>query len=167
MPSSQIIRYRSFFGLIKKHNKRNQRSLSIYPKLEDEELKVINEKKIKELQRLFHEQELLKTIKEPLNLDDDTFFQTIDKYTLILIDFWASWCGPCKMMSPIIDQISKDCLGELVVGKVNVDENQFIARQFNILSIPTIILFKKGKPVDKIIGYVSRNEINDMLKIHL
>jgi thioredoxin 1 len=135
--------------------------------LEDEELRLINEKRMKKLQQLINEKELLKNIKEPLNLGDNTFFQTINKFPLMLVDFWAPWCGPCRMISPIIDQIGKDYLGKLVVGKMNVDENPLIARQFSISSIPTLILFKRGKEVNKVIGSVSKNKIDEMVKMHL
>ncbi len=135
--------------------------------MEDEELKLINEKKMKELQQLVNEKELLKTIKEPITLSDSTFFETINKFPLMLVDFWAPWCGPCRMMSPIVDQIGRDYPGKLAVGKINVDENQLIARQFSVSSIPTLILFKRGKLLNKIIGAVSKNRINEMVKMHL
>ena len=135
--------------------------------MEDEELRLINEKRMKKLQQLINEKELLKNIKEPLNLGDNTFFETINKFPLMLVDFWAPWCGPCRMMTPIIDQIGKDYLGKLVVGKMNVDENPLIGRQFSISSIPTLILFKRGKEVNKVIGSVSKNKIDEMVKMHL
>ena len=138
-----------------------------YHKLEDEELKIINEKRMKKLQQIINEKELLKNIKDPLNLDDSNFFQTISKFPLLLVDFWAPWCGPCRMMSPLIDQIGKEYMGKLVVGKVNVDENPTISRQFGISSIPTLILFKKGQAVNKIIGSVSKNKIDEMVRMHL
>jgi thioredoxin 1 len=141
--------------------------LLIYHKLEDEELRLINEKRMKKLQQLINEKELLRNIREPLNLEDTTFFHTINKFPLMLVDFWAPWCGPCRMMSPIIDQIGKDYLGKLVIGKINVDENPLIARQFSISSIPTLMLFKSGKEVNKIIGSVSKNKIDEMVKMHL
>ncbi len=139
----------------------------IYHKLEDEELRLINEKRMKKLQQLINEKELLRNIRLPLNLEDTTFFQTINKFPIMLVDFWAPWCGPCRMMSPIIDQIGKDYLGKLVIGKINVDENPLIARQFSISSIPTLMLFKRGKEVNKIIGSVSKNKIDEMVKMHL
>lgn len=138
-----------------------------YHKLEDEELKIINEKRMKKLQQIINEKELLKNIKDPLNLDDSSFFQTISKFPLLLVDFWAPWCGPCRMMSPLIDQIGKEYMGKLVVGKVNVDENPTISRQFGISSIPTLILFKKGQAVNKIIGSVSKNKIDEMVRMHI
>lgn len=122
---------------------------------------------MKKLQQIMNEKELLKNIKDPLNLDDSNFFQTINKFSLLLVDFWAPWCGPCRMMSPLIDQIGKEYMGKLVVGKVNVDENPTISRQFGISSIPTLILFKKGQAVNKIIGSVSKNKIDEMVRIHL
>jgi thioredoxin 1 len=135
--------------------------------LEDEELKIINENKMKKLQQIMNEKELLKNIKDPLNLDDSNFSQTINKFPLLLVDFWAPWCGPCRMMSPLIDQIGREYMGKLVVGKVNVDENPTISRQFGISSIPTLLLFKKGQVINKIIGSVSKNKIDDMVRMHL
>lgn len=114
-----------------------------------------------------NEKEVLKNIKDPLNLDDSNFFQTISKFPLSLVDFWAPWCGPCRMMSPLIDQIGKEYIGKLVVGKVNVDENPVISRQFGISSIPTLILFKKRQAVNKIIGSVSKNKIDEMVRMHI
>ena len=135
--------------------------------MEDEELRIINEKRMKKLQQIVNEKELLKNIKEPLDLDDSNFAQTINKYPLLLVDFWAPWCGPCRMMSPIINQVGKEYIGKLVVGKVNVDENPNISGQFRISSIPTLILFKRGQAVNNIIGSVSKSRIDEMVKIHL
>jgi thioredoxin 1 len=135
--------------------------------LEDEELRIINEKRMKKLQQIVNEKELLKNIKEPLNLDDSNFAQTINKYPLLLVDFWAPWCGPCRMMSPIIDQVGKEYIGKLVVGKVNVDENPNISGQFGISSIPTLILFKRGQAVNNIIGSVSKGRIDEMVRMHI
>ena len=135
--------------------------------MEDEELKMLNEKKIKKLQELINEKEQLKNIKEPIVLGDSTFSQTINKFPLTLVDFWAPWCGPCRMMSPIIDEIGKDYLGKLIVGKINVDENPLVAGQFGISSIPTLLLFKRGQAVNKIIGSVSKNKIAEMIAMYL
>ena len=122
---------------------------------------------MKKLQQIMNEKELSKNIKDPLNLDDSNFSQTINKFPLLLVDFWAPWCGPCRMMSPLIDQIGKDYVGKLVVGKVNVDENTTVSRQFGISSIPTLILFKRGQAVNKIIGSVSKNKIDEMVRMDL
>ncbi len=136
-------------------------------KLEDEELRIINEKRMKKLQQIVNEKELLKNITDPINLDDSDFTESINKFPLLLVDFWAPWCGPCRMMSPVIDQVGKEYQGKLVVGKVNVDENPSISRQFGISSIPTLILFKKGQAVNNIIGSVSKSRIDEMVRMHL
>ena len=136
-------------------------------KLEDEELRIINEKRMKELQQIVNEKELLKNITDPIELDDSDFTESINKFPLLLVDFWAPWCGPCRMMSPVIDQVGKEYQGKLVVGKVNVDENPSISRQFGISSIPTLILFKKGQAVNHIVGSVSKSKIDEMVRMHL
>lgn len=136
-------------------------------KLEDEELRIINEKRMKELQQIVNEKELLKNITDPIELDDSDFTESINKFPLLLVDFWAPWCGPCRMMSPVIDQVGKEYQGKLVVGKVNVDENPSISRQFGISSIPTLILFKKGQAVNNIVGSVSKSRIDEMVRMHL
>ena len=77
----------------------------------------------------------------------------------VLIDFWAEWCGPCKMLSPLVDQIAEEMAGKLKVGKVNVDEVPYIARKYGIMSIPTLILFKDGEKVDQSVGFISKDQI--------
>lgn len=82
----------------------------------------------------------------------------------VLVDFYADWCGPCKMMGPVIEQISNE-MGDLVkVGKINVDENGSIAQEYNVMSIPTIMVFKNGNPVRTFIGVTDKNEIIDAIK---
>ena len=75
-----------------------------------------------------------------------------DSKVPVLVDFWAAWCGPCRMVSPVIDQLAKKHAGKVKVVKLNVDENQEIAMRFNIMSIPTIMLFNNGKEVDQVVG---------------
>ena len=78
--------------------------------------------------------------------------QVLESKTPVVVDFWAPWCGPCKMVSPIIEELAKDYEGKVVVGKMNVDENQQTAGQYSVMSIPTVMVFKDGKPVQAMIG---------------
>ena len=77
----------------------------------------------------------------------------------VLVDFWAEWCGPCRMIGPIVEEISKEFSGKAIVGKVNVDENPLIASNYGIRSIPTLLVFKGGVIVDKIVGAVPKTSI--------
>ena len=81
----------------------------------------------------------------------------------VLVDFWATWCGPCMMLAPVIEEIVKEHEGEIKVGKVNVDEEQGLAMQFGIMSIPTLMLFDGGKAVKTEVGYMPKSQIENML----
>ena len=81
----------------------------------------------------------------------------------VLVDFYADWCGPCKMMSPVIEQIAEENKENLKVGKVNVDDNSELTEKYNVMSIPTIIVFKNGNPVKGFVGVTSKEEIKEAL----
>lgn len=82
----------------------------------------------------------------------------------VLVDFWATWCGPCKMISPIVDQVATEMAGTAKVGKVNVDDSAALANRFNVRSIPTLLFFKNGELVDTIVGATSKDNILSHLK---
>ncbi len=84
-----------------------------------------------------------------------------------LADFWAKWCGPCKMISPIVDEISNELDGKLKVVKVNIDEAQDLAGKYNVMSIPTLLVFKGGAPVEQIVGAMSKDQLLDKIKPQL
>ncbi len=101
-------------------------------------------------------------------LTDDNFeAEVINSDVPVLVDFWAPWCGPCQMMGPIIEDLSKEFdISKAKVGKVNVDENQTVAGKFQVMSIPTFLLFKNGEVVDKLVGGVPKEKLEEMLKKH-
>lgn len=102
-----------------------------------------------------------------ITLTDYDFNDMVSKYPLLIVDFWAPWCGPCRMVSPVIEELSKELTGKAVFGKLNVDENPMIASTFGIQSIPTIAIFKNGKAVDGIIGAASKSQILSKLSAHI
>lgn len=85
----------------------------------------------------------------------------------VLIDFWAEWCGPCRMIGPLVEEISNEYEGKAVVGKLNVDENPGVATQYGIRSIPTILVIKNGEVVDKIVGAVAKSTITQKIEAQL
>ena len=99
-------------------------------------------------------------------LNENNFDNTVAN-GLVLVDFWATWCGPRKMLAPTIDAIATEYKDRVVVGKVDVDENEAIARRFGIMSIPTLFLFKDGEVVEKLVGYRLKTELEQLLNKYL
>ena len=103
-----------------------------------------------------------------LTLTDQTFDEQIKSAAEpVLVDFWAAWCGPCKMVAPVLDEIAADSDGKLQIGKVNIDENLELARRFDVMSIPTMILFKDGEPQVRIIGAKGKGQLLQELHPYL
>jgi thioredoxin 1 len=133
----------------------------------DDELEAIKHKKLAELQKEAATKAMMSSITEPIVLTDSNFASEVTKYPIMLVDFWAPWCGPCRIVSPIIEQLSREYSGRVAFGKVNVDENQRIAASFGIQSIPTLMIFKGSKAVDVIIGAMPKAQIEMKLKQQL
>lgn len=105
---------------------------------------------------------------KPIAVDDTSFQQEVLKSdTPVLVDFWAIWCGPCKMVAPIVEELARDYNGKLKVAKMDVDANPRTAMQFGIRSIPTIMIFKSGQVVEQIIGAVPKRYLLDKLIPHV
>ena len=131
----------------------------------DVELEKIHAKKLQELTTKMKGKESSKNV--PITLDDANFEETVKKYPLMLIDCWAAWCGPCRMIAPVVDELARDYAERLTVGKLNVDENPTTAMNFGISSIPTLLIMKNGKEVDRIIGAVPKQFIEEKLQRYL
>jgi len=104
---------------------------------------------------------------KPIDLTDSTFTSFVKENSLAVVDFWAPWCGPCRFVSPVVEDIAKDYVGTIAFGKLNVDQNPRMANQYGIVSIPTIMVFKNSKRVDQIIGAMPRQRLEPRITIHL
>lgn len=133
----------------------------------DEELEAIKQKKLAELQKAVSVKAMMSSLTAPVILTDSNFKNEIAKYPILLVDFWAPWCGPCRIVSPIIEQLASEYSGRIAFGKVNVDENQMISSSYGIQSIPTMMIFKNGKAVDTMIGALPKAQIEMKLKQQL
>jgi len=94
---------------------------------------------------------------------DDTFEKVVTAGRPVLVDFWAAWCGPCLAMEPTIEKLADEFDGRVDIAKLNVDENPHIAQQFGVMSIPTLILFKDGVPVERIVGITNKQALTEIL----
>ena len=128
----------------------------------DPEIERIQRKKIAEM--LQHAQSAEASTDKPIMLTDSNFSTEIVKYNLIVVDFWAPWCGPCRMVGPLIEQLAAEYAGKVAFGKINVDENIAVPGSFGVMSIPTMIVFKNGKAVETIIGSCPKSHIESKFK---
>lgn len=101
-----------------------------------------------------------------LKATDANFDEQI-KEGVSLVDFWAPWCGPCKMIAPVLEDLAKDVEGKANIVKLDVDENQATAAKYEVMSIPTLIVFKDGEPVDKVVGFQPKENLAEVLDKHL
>jgi len=127
----------------------------------DEELEKIRERKKEELGNK------LSYPKEPIEVTDGNFIELLEKYPLLVVDCWASWCMPCKILEPVIEELAGEYAGRVVFGKLNVDENRELAMKFGIMSIPTLLFFKEAQAVDTLVGAVPKEQIEAKIRSHL
>lgn len=139
-----------------------------YPE-EEMEIERIKERKMREMEAE------IKAMKEgrkkevgvmdhPITMEDNSFVETVRKYPLVIVDCWAPWCAPCKMVAPVIEELAREYAGKVVFGKLNVDENPRTATEFAIRAIPTMFIFKNGKLVDVIQGALPKQDIEAKVK---
>ena len=104
-------------------------------------------------------------INEPIHATDETFEQTVLKSELpVIVDFWAPWCGPCKMLSPLLDQAAKKYAGKLIVAKINIDDDSETASNFGVQSIPTLLFMKGGEIVNRKSGSMPSSQLDDLIQ---
>jgi len=102
---------------------------------------------------------------KPLKVDSQTWDQEVLKGKgLTLVDFWAVWCGPCQIIAPVVDELAQEFEGRLRVYKLNTDENPEVASRYQIMGIPTLLFFKDGKPIDKIVGAAAKKQFKDKIE---
>ena len=102
-----------------------------------------------------------------VQVTDASFEQFVADNKLVLVDAWAPWCGPCKMVGPVLDKIASEQAGKVTIGKLNVDENRAVSTKFRIMSIPTMLVFKDGTLVDSMVGALPKPQIEAVLKKHM
>jgi len=127
---------------------------------ENDELEAIKAKKMVRLLKM-------KSPSGPIKISDETFDETINRNRLVIVDFWAEWCGPCMVLSPVIDQLAKEYAGKVLFAKLNVDENPAVTARFGVMSIPTLLIFKDSNLVDKIVGVAPKSRIESVLNSYL
>ncbi|NBI28856.1 thioredoxin [Chengkuizengella marina] len=102
-----------------------------------------------------------------VNVSDQSFKGEVESTGTVLVDFWAPWCGPCKMVAPVLEELDEEIGNELKIAKVNVDDNPESASRFGVMSIPTLIVFKDGEPVDKVVGFQPKDALKSVVSKHL
>jgi thioredoxin 1 len=134
----------------------------------DEELKAL---RMKRIQQLISEDSIVKNEiqypDKPIPVTDATIQDFISKYPLVVIDCWAPWCGPCRSLAPVLESLAQGYKGRVVFGKLNVDENQRTAKTYQTMSIPTLLVFKEGKPIDRIVGALPKQTLEQKLNGYL
>ena len=119
---------------------------------EDREIEKIREKKLGEMMRRTTSSGHAAADGAPVTLSDADFHSAVSEHPLMVVDFWAPWCGPCRLVSPILEELSREMAGKVTFGKLNVDDNPQVAHEFGIQGIPTIMIFKNGEAVDGLVG---------------
>lgn len=104
---------------------------------------------------------------KPVEVTDQTFDQILRDNLLVLVDFWAEWCAPCRMIAPILEELAQSYAGQLLVAKLDVDENPKTAMRYRVMSIPTVILFKNGEPVEALVGARPKRDFEARIQKHL
>lgn len=135
---------------------------------DESELDRIIQRKLRDLMRDSNvTEERTSSPSEPVDITDKDFEKFVSSYPLVVVDFWADWCMPCRFLAPIVRELAKEMSGKVVFGKLNVDENPVTPSRFGIMSIPTLIVFKDGRPVDAVVGALPKSKLHALIMKHL
>ena len=104
---------------------------------------------------------------QPITLADDGFDLAVERYDLMVVDFWAPWCGPCMVMAPVIEELTEEYADRVTFGKLNTDENPATTEKFGVMGIPTLLILQGGNEVERIVGAVSKQEIRNVIDRYL
>jgi thioredoxin 1 len=136
-----------------------------------ENLQEIRKRKMEQLKKQYMnggKKNMVKNMPDiPLPINDADIDSIVNKYPLLVVDCWAPWCGPCRMVGPIIEELAKEMQGKIVFGKLNVDENRATSAKYGIMSIPTLLVFKNGTLVDNIIGAMPKEMLLRKITPHM
>jgi thioredoxin 1 len=133
----------------------------------EEELEKIRRRKLKKILDEISSDKNRAFPANPVEMNGENFDEMVRGNPLVVVDCWAPWCGPCRMVAPIVEELAKEYGGRILFGKLNVDDNREINLRYNIMSIPTFLIFKNGKLVDRIIGALPKNMLEKEIKKHL
>ena len=131
----------------------------------DKELERLKERLARELFRKLEEKREMTG--KVVHVSDSNFDEFIQRSPVVVVDFWAEWCMPCRMIAPIIEDLAREYAGKVLFGKLNVDENPETAERFQVFSIPTLVIFKDGREIERIVGYTPKNRIEAVLERYL
>lgn len=134
----------------------------------DPELERIREEKLKRMRESMSEEQGSSSWPSgPVEVTDSSFDDFVNKYDVSVIDCWAPWCGPCKMIAPIVEELAQEYKGQIAFGKLNTDENQAISMRYHVMSIPTLLVFKDGELADQLVGAMPKATLETEIKKHL
>jgi thioredoxin 1 len=134
---------------------------------EDKELEKIKMQKIKDMLDNATGESKPNLTDTPIKVTDASFSKIIKNNKLVIVDCWAQWCGPCRMVAPILDELAKEYAGRILIGKLNVDENRVIPTKYQIMSIPTLLVFKNEKLVERIVGAMPKQILETKITNYL